>query len=200
MLESLVLAVYCLLIVGTAFLFLKVRERVRTRREQRDYETLKREHPERVYGTPEYEARFSQPDFAAIESQLGRPVPGEYRRLYSDSEIVRMTDLEVVPPDSTTHDEHWPIICFFPADRQAIIDLWPGRLLNPNQLPFATDGSGGLYYLELLDQNENDPPVFFYHWDGEVRAKIADSLSEFLSWPRAAVTDQEKESSRSGCA
>ncbi|MDB5335974.1 MAG: Cell wall assembly/cell proliferation coordinating protein [Planctomycetaceae bacterium] len=196
MLESLFLTLYCVLIIGTAFLFLKIRERLRTRREQRDYETLKREHPERVYGTPEYEARFSHPDFAAIESQLGRPVPDAYRSLYSDSQIVRTIDLEVVPPDSKSPEDYWPIICFFPADGQSIVDLWPGKLLTSSQLPFATDGSGGLYYLELLDQNENDPPVFFYHWDGEIREKITDSLNEFLTWRRVATADSEQVVSR----
>lgn len=185
MFEALVLATYCILIIGTAFLFLKVRERLQSRREQRAYETLKREQPERVYGTPEYWARFNQPDFDALESHLGRAVPGEFRRMYADGQTIRATDIEVIPPDAKSVEDHWPIVCYFPADSQGITDLWPGNLLTASQLPFATDGSGGLYYLELPDPNANDPSVWFYHWDGEVRAKITESLSEFLSWRRA---------------
>lgn len=187
MFETIALALYCFLVIGTAVLFLKVRGRLRSRREQRDYETLKREHPERVYGTPEYWIRFSHPDFSALETHLGKPLPDAFKRLATDSEAVRATDFELIPPDSDSPADRWPVICFFPADAQAIIDLWPAYMLTPGQLPFATDGAGGLYYLELGDPPENDPPVYYYHWDGEIRARTAESLSEFLSWPRVSL-------------
>ncbi len=184
MFEAFSVAIYCFLVIGTAVLFLKFRERMRARRDQLAYEILKRDHPERVYGTPEYSARFTKPDFAAIEARLGRPVPEAYRKLHGDIQTIQSTDIEVIPPGTQAAEDRWPIVCFFPADHQAVIDLWPGQLLSPSQLPFATDGSGGLYYLELDGPNSNDPPVYFYHWDGEFRTEIADSLSEFLSWRR----------------
>ena len=124
-------------------------------------------------------------DFAAIEARLGRPVPDAYRKLYRDIQTIQSTNIEIIPPGTHSPEDRWPIVCFFPADQQGVTDLWPGQLLNPSQLPFATDGSGGLYYLELQDPNASDPSVWFYHWDGEVRAKITESLSEFLSWRRA---------------
>ena len=191
MFEAFVLAFYCFLVIGTAVLFLKFRERVRLRRDQLAYETLKRDHPERVYGTPEYAARFTQPDFAAIEAHLGRPAPNEYRKLYHDIQTIQSTNIEITPPETHSPDDRWPIVCFFPADQQGVTDLWPGQLLSPSQLPFATDGSGGLYYLELEGQNTDDPPVFFYHWDGELRAQISDALSTFLSWQRHTVPDSD---------
>jgi len=184
MFEALVLATYCILIIGTAFLFLKVRERLQSRREQRAYETLKREQPERVYGTPEYWARFNQPDFAALESHLGRALPVQFRRLYSDSQMVLAKEFAVIPPESDGVHEDWPINCFFPADKQAIIDMWPDEFLNTSYVPFATDGCGGLYYLELEAGTEQDAPVCFYHYDGDIHTEAAESLGEFLSWPR----------------
>jgi hypothetical protein len=184
MFDAIAVGLYCFFVIGAAVLFLKLVARVRSRREQREYEALKREHPERVYGTDEYWARYSHPDFAAIEAHIGEPLPAELKTLYSDTETMRATEFEVVPPGVQSRARHWPVVCFFPADNQAVIDLWPSRLLGPSQLPFATDGSGGLYYLELQNSGENQLPVFYYHWDGEVRNPVAESLGEFLSWPR----------------
>lgn len=183
MLEALAIGLYCFLIVGTAALFLKVVTWRRERLDQRVYETLRREHPERVYGTPEYDARFSQPDFAALETHLGRPLPEKLKKLYSDSQTMRAVDFQVVPPDAQSPEDYLFVNCFFPADRHAITDLWPTDFLSPMQLPFATDGSEGVYYLELLPGTD-DPAVCLYYYDGDFHVEVASALSDFLSWQR----------------
>ncbi len=179
---------YIVVIIGTATVFLKVVDWQRDRHNERLYEILKREHPERVYGTPEYEARFSHPDLPALEKHLGRPLPAELKKLYADTQTMLSKPFEVIPPDSQSPDDNLPLNCFFPADAHAITDLWPSDDFTLDQLPFATDGSEGVYYLDL-QQGGDDPAVCLYYYDGGFHVEIASSLSEFLAWKRISTFD-----------
>ena len=132
------------------------------------------------------DARFDHPDFAAIEAHFNRPLPRELKRLYSDSAAMRAENFTLIPPDSAEPDDALPIGCFFPADALAITDIWPHECLESHQIPFATDGDGGVYYVELHAAVEDDPPVYFDYHDRDTHNKIAGSLSEFLSWRRVA--------------
>lgn len=183
-----VIVVYSFVILGMGVLFLKLTDRLRDRREQRAYERLKREHPERVFGTAEYLARFDHPDFAAIEAHINRPLPLALKKLYSDSATMRSEDVVVIPRTADGPEDGHPILYFFPVDEHAIEDLWPFDDLDATHVHFAADGSGGVYYVELQPDDENDGPVYFYHYDGDIRYKVADSLTEFLSWRSRSPT------------
>ena len=186
MFDGVVIVLYSLSVIISAYLFLKFVDRVQRRRRQRDYERLKREQPERVYGTAEYHARFDHPDIAAIEAHIQRPLPSVLKQLYSDSATMRTENFSVMPPDPTTPEAGHRVGCFFPADARAITDLWADEYLEPHQIPFATDGDCGLYYAELQVDDQNDPAVYADHHGRDCPIKIAESLGEFLSWRRVA--------------
>lgn len=186
------IAFYGIIIVGMAILFGYLTERSRKRREVLAYERLKREHPERVFGTKEYLARFDHPDFAAIEAHINRPLPGELKALYKDSASLRNQDLIVIPRNSTRLAGTKLNLHFFPADAHAIADLWPFEDLDDQQIPFATDGSGHVYYVELRMEDETDPPVYVYQYDDGLRYKVAQSVSEFRSWPRILSDESDR--------
>lgn len=178
----LLLIIYGIVMVGLSLLFINLSWRMRGRREQQHYEELKREHPERVFGTPEYLARFDRPDFGALETHLGRPLPAAMKTLYADHTVVRHETSIVVPPAAEGLIGSRLTLNFFPADQLAIDDLWPIDDLDTNQIPFAADSSGGMYFLELQAEDEQNPPVYLVHFDDGLCRRISDALTQFLSW------------------
>lgn len=179
---AITLVIYGTVMVGLSLLFMKLSLQSRRRRERQEYEALRREHPERVFGTPEYLARFNQPDFGALETYLGRPLPMAMKTLYADNTVVRHETSIVVPAAAEGLTESRLTLNFFPADQLAIDDLWPIDDLDTNQIPFAADSSGGMYFLELQGEDEQNPPVYLVNFDDGLCRRISDSLTQFLSW------------------
>lgn len=178
----LLLILYAAVMLSLSLLFMQLSWRTRSRREQREYEEFKREHPERVFGTNEYIQRFDHPDFAVLETHLGRSLPAIMKTFYADDPAVRKETEIVVPAALEGLAESRLTLNFFPADQLAIDDLWPIDDLDRNQIPFAADNSGGMYFLELQAEDEQNPPVYVVNFDDGLCRRISDSLTQFLSW------------------
>jgi hypothetical protein len=52
---------------------------------------------------------------------------------------------------------------------------------------FAGDGMGNFYWVPVDDERKEDGPVYFACHDPWGDEKVAESLNEFLSWPRAST-------------
>jgi hypothetical protein len=127
-------------------------------------------------------ARLLAPDWPAVEQQLGRPAPAVLRELYADHGLLQSTPFGVIGP-ATDGEADWDIHSFQPADgRGDYFEIPPGAFC------FATTVFGDPYYVEFAAGRDDGPVSLRYHDGGDV-ALIADSLTEFLSWPRRAHQD-----------
>jgi hypothetical protein len=123
-----------------------------------------------------WRARLLEPDWPAVERQLARRPPAVLRQLYADHALLLSAPLVVTAPDAV--DAEWPIECFHPADARG--DHCP---VPTGAFCFATTGFGDPYYVEFGARGEDGPVSVHYHDGGDI-ARIADTLAEFLSWPR----------------
>ena len=120
-----------------------------------------------------WRARLLEPDWPAVERQLARQPPAVLRRLYADHALLLSAPLIVAAPDA-----EWPIECFHPADARGDHFSVPAGAFC-----FAASGFGDPYYVEFGARGEDGPVSVHYHDGGDI-ARIADTLAEFLSWPR----------------
>ena len=129
-----------------------------------------------------WKARLLAPDWPAVEQQLGRAAPEVLRQLYADHALLQSTPFVVSGP-TTDGGAEWDIHSFQPADGQG--DHFE---IRPRAFCFATTVFGDPYYLELAADSDDGPVSRRYHDGGDIE-RIADSLTEFLSWPRRALED-----------
>ena len=126
-----------------------------------------------------WEARLLAPDWPAVERQLGRPAPAVLRELYADHALLRGTPF-IVSGSETDGEAAWHIHSFQPADgRGDHFEIPPGAFC------FAMTEFGDPYYVELAAGSDDGPVSLGYHDGGDVE-RVADSLTEFLGWPRRA--------------
>lgn len=108
-------------------------------------------------------------------------------------EIVRESEFVLVPPSALEFEDAHHVNHFYPADKLTIEADWAANYFAAGWLVLANNGFGGEYYLPLSEATHEDCPVYYYHYDGDIKFKVADSLSEFLlSWRR--VGDAEWDS------
>jgi hypothetical protein len=125
-----------------------------------------------------WRARLLAPDWPAVERQLTRRAPQVLHRLYADHALLLSAPLTVTgPPDAI--DNEWYIESFHPADGSD--HFWVPA--PAGAFCFATTGFGDPYYVELEPRGD-DGPVFVHYHDGGDIVRIADTLAEFLAWPR----------------
>jgi hypothetical protein len=127
-----------------------------------------------------WEARLLAPDWPAVERQLGRPAPAVLRELYADHVLLQSTPFSVSRPAG---DAEWDIHSFQPADgRGDHFEIPPGAFCVANTV------FGDPYYVDFAAGSDDGPVSLRYH-DGSDVERIAESLTEFLSWPRRAHED-----------
>lgn len=175
------------LILGLAVVVLLMIERCRSA----GWERWKREHPELVFGSPEYLERFRNPDFAAFEEVLGMPLPDSFKELHLSNKIPCAKEIVLVPESAVDFDDTWTICALYPADQEFLSHEWDQNDIDARRIPFAYDGFGGIYYMPLDETSNGDCPVYHYHYDGDVRIRVADSLNQFLSWRHATAEEIE---------
>lgn len=117
------------------------------------------------------------PDWAAVERQLGRRTPAVLRELYADHALLLSTPFTVIGPPGGL-DAEWHIDSFYPADGRASTFWVPAGAFC-----FATTVFGDPYYVELGQHGEDGPVSVHYHDGGDI-VRIANTLAEFLTWPR----------------
>jgi hypothetical protein len=157
------------------------------RRFRLEGERLLRESPELCSGTPQYNARFDRPDFAALEAHLGRPLPEPFKELFRQSNLVRKAGFVIKPPGSRSSD--WLAFGeFWPVDQLAIEGgQWTSSLTDGPFMPFGHDDNGEEYQLAIDSMTEDDAQVYFHWHEVESNHLVAPSLKEMLSWPRLTM-------------
>jgi hypothetical protein len=181
-----IVGVLLYLVLPVAVLVLK--DRIADRRSRADYEKTRRERPETIAGTPEYSTRFDHPQFEALEKRVAGRLPDSFRVLHGCRDLLREAGFAFVPPNPRGPRDRWHVVQFLPADVQMLEEYQ--SFLGTEFLPFA-DNDGDVYYLDLAEATAADAPVEIWTHDSDERERIADSLTEFLSWRRVKWSDME---------
>ena len=134
-----------------------------------------------------YRNRLLNPQAEAVERELGKKLPKRLMQLYADRSGIQSGGFEVQSPEGRKANR-WPVYCFEPLDVEALNDAPYEEELGAG-FCFATTGGKSWYWVAASEAREQDSPVIFLDYDGGGRHgdKVAESLDEFLAWPRIAM-------------
>ena len=143
--------------------------------------------PEELKATYDsYLRRLLNPQPDGVERELGKLLPERLLRLYEDKAAIQSAGFQL---DKLGSERWWPkrwqVYCFEPLDVESLNELPYEDELGPG-FCFATTGRGSWYWIAASDQRAKDAPVVFLDYDGggSHGETVADSLDEFLTWPR----------------
>jgi hypothetical protein len=132
-----------------------------------------------------YRERLMNPQQALVEAEMGALLPQRLLAMYADSELVLSERFDVCPAGKDPKKSGEWIEDFLPLDsedQKYTCDL--ELLANSKGFCFARDGCGNFYWVPVSETRQPDAPVFFACHDPWGNTKVADSLEDFLSWPR----------------
>ncbi len=132
-----------------------------------------------------YRERLLHPQQAEVEAEIGAFLTQRLIAMYADRELVLSKNFDICPPGKDPKKSSEGIDGFLPLDCESqkhTCDLV--MLANAKGFCFAGDGCGNFYWVPVSDTRQPDAPVYFACHDPWGNEKIADSLEEFLSWPR----------------
>jgi hypothetical protein len=136
-----------------------------------------------------YLRRLLNPQPDAVERELGKLLPERLLQLYEDKSAIQSVGFQLEKPGKQrSRTKRWPVYCFEPLDTEALNDVPYKEGLGPG-FCFATTGRGSWYWIAASDQRAKDSPVIFLDYDGggSQGETVANSLDEFLNWPRLPV-------------
>jgi len=143
--------------------------------------------PEQLKATYDsYLRRLLNPQPDGVERELGKLLPERLLRLYEDKAAIQSAGFQL---DKLGSERWWPkrwqVYCFEPLDVESLNELPYEDELGPG-FCFAATGRGSWYWIAASDQRAKDSPVVFLDYDGggSHGETVADSLDEFLTWPR----------------
>jgi hypothetical protein len=132
-----------------------------------------------------FRSRLVHPKAGEVERGIGAVLPQRLLHLYDDHQTILTEQMEIAHPDPSSDEPAEWIEAFLPLDLESqkfAIDLaakgWGKGFC------FATDGTGNFYWVPADSSRAPDAPVFFAMRDPAGSEKVANSLGEFLSWPR----------------
>ena len=132
-----------------------------------------------------YRERLANPQQALVEAEIGALWPQMLIAMYSDRDLVLSQKLNICPPGKDPRKSGEWIDNFLPLNSEGQKHTCDLELLaNAKGFCFAGDGCGNFYWVPVSNTRLSDAPVFFACYDPWGNEKIADSLEEFLSWPR----------------
>lgn len=145
---------------------------------------------ERQAARDAFRNRLIHPKPAEVEEALGAFLPERLLTLYRDHPTVLTEQIELRDPhaDAKTASE-W-IEAFLPLDVET--QKLTAQALQPNWgkgFCFATDGHGNFYWVPVNGERQADSLVFFAASDPPANEQVADSLEQFLAWPRTLHGD-----------
>jgi SMI1 / KNR4 family (SUKH-1) len=157
---------------------LVVRDRYKAWRRRKSPEQLAAERQDLIQ-------RLRRPEWPAIERALGRRVPNVLKDLYADSQWLTGEEFRVISPFAPAERiEDHTRVALSPATTESLATL---EAISVDVFQFATDEFGNPYGVQLFEQPDGDGAVFLHMLDGDEVIRIADSLADFLSWPRHRV-------------
>lgn len=137
-----------------------------------------------------YLKRLLHPQPEAVEKELGKLLPERLLQLYQDKSAVRAVGFQLEKRAGTRwRPKLWQVYCFEPLDLESLNNLPYEEDLGPG-FCFATTGRSSWYWIAASDQRAKDSPVIFLDYDGggSHGKTVADSLDEFLNWPRMPIS------------
>jgi hypothetical protein len=167
------------LLVFLPVIILSARDRIRERLRGVSWE-------QRKAGQEAWRERMLHSRPHEVEASCGGLLPSRLLDMYSDSNLLLSRNFKVCAPGKDPRKNSWWIDNFIPLDvqgQQLTTDL---SLLDSKGCCFAGDGMGNFYWVPVDSERKSDTPVFFACHDPWGNEKVADSLEEFLSWPRVA--------------
>jgi len=133
-----------------------------------------------------WRGRMMRPEVEEVEELCGGKLPQRLIDMYSHHDLIFSHDFEVCVPGKDPKKNSWGIGDFEPLtvqDQMATCDLSEfGK-----GFCFAGDGMGNFYWVPVDDEQKKDAPVYFACHDPWGNEKVAESLEEFLSWPRVST-------------
>jgi hypothetical protein len=146
---------------------------------------IPRSKEELIAAREAFRVRLQHPNAAQVEQGMSAYLPQRLLALYDENHTVLAEQIEIRRPNASPEDAAEWIEAFLPLDLESqkyTCDL-PSRGLGKG-FCFATEGTGNFYWVPLSDTRQADAPVFFVSCDPRANEKVAESLDEFLSWPR----------------
>jgi hypothetical protein len=137
--------------------------------------------------------RLRNPEWAAIEHALGRPVPDMLKQLYADPAWTSGEEFRVFSPfDETESADERSTIVLSPATVESLARL---ESIDMEVFQFGTDQFGDPYGVQLFELADGDGAIYLHMLDGDSVIRVADSLADFLRWPRQRVDHPRPRSS-----
>jgi hypothetical protein len=172
-----IFSLFCLFI-ALPVLLLWLRDRVRDWR--------RRKTPAQVQAhASAYRNRLLNPNQNSIETKMGGLLPDSLLALYADHALVLAGGFEIRSPHLGPKQFGDWIQEFLPLDIESQQYTWDLQEAGWGKgFCFAADGMGNFYWVPVTAARQPDSPVFFACHDPWGNEKVADSLEEFLSWPR----------------
>ena len=167
-----------LIIIGPALLLLWLRDKI--------VGWVKGESP--AQRDPRLEAwrqRMLNPEIESVEEFCGGKIPARLIAMYSDHKLLFDSYFEVCPPGKAPKKDSWRLGDFVPLTVED--QNWTTDLTEFGKgCCFAGDGMGNFYWVPVEAARKSDAAVYFACHDPWGNEKVADSLDDFLSWPRVA--------------
>jgi len=121
--------------------------------------------------------RLEHPKFDELEQQFVSTMPGELRWLYRQGHLVAKRNIRIMSELQAEHE--YEIDHFLPADARTLKELWFD--IGARRFPFAVDGFGNYFFIELHDRQGQPTTVFYIDHDGGDVRPIAQSLKSWFS-------------------
>ncbi len=129
--------------------------------------------------------RLLDPNPEEIEALRGGMLPQKLLDMYADSNLVLSHDFDVLSTERDPKAKSWSISEFLPLHKQDQESTWDLSEFG-KACCFANNGMGDFYWVPMSSERLDEAPVYIIWHDGWDNEKVADSLGEFLSWPRIA--------------
>lgn len=133
---------------------------------------------------------FMNPDPSELARKLGHPLPAALLRMHANRGIGEEREFEVIPPPEFGADGgRWSVLWFLPLTPASIDEHDMTELAGC--MPIAEDFDHNAYYIDVAS-GADDPAVRIFFYETGQHLLVADSLSDFLSWPRRPVASTAK--------
>lgn len=169
------------LVVVLPVLILWTRDRIRT--------LIRRQTPEERDAYREARRqRMLHPNIEEVEAFCGGLLPQKLIDLYTRSDLLLTRDFEVYATGKDRQTHSWWVGDFVPLHKQDQIQTTDLAEFGKGCC-FAGDGMGNFYWVPVDQERRSDAPVFLACHDPWGNEEVADSIEEFLSWPRMSKNE-----------
>jgi hypothetical protein len=135
-----------------------------------------------------YRESLLRTDPVAVEEELGGLLSKRLTLMYEDHQAILSRNIELRPPHLGPKQRGRRIERFLPLDPESQEGTCDLQEAGWGQgFCFAVDGAGNFYWQPVTKERHLDAPVFFACHDPWGNEKVADSLEDFLSWPRVPL-------------